>query len=274
MHTLAASAVLAGGLFDTIPGNLPVHPLIVHFAVVLLPLSALALVGIVVVRKWRGTFGWVTLAGLAIGAVAAFVAKESGEQLADRVGLPQEHAELGDLLPPLAVLLFIVAVVWFLLQRRAANGAGSSILVTVLGIVAAALALGTTWLTIQVGHSGATAVWAGEIQSETASSDGDGEAAPAPSTAATGATAAPGASAAAGFTLADVQAHSTPADCWTVVNGTVYDVTDWITRHPGGPGVIKAMCGTDATSSFQDQHKGQGEPNQELASFEVGPLAG
>lgn len=52
-------------IFDTITG-LPVHPLVVHFAVVLLPLAALALVILVIVPRWADRFGWVTLAALAV----------------------------------------------------------------------------------------------------------------------------------------------------------------------------------------------------------------
>ena len=42
---------LDSGFFDSIAG-LPLHPLVVHFAVVLLPLAALVLVLLVGVPKW------------------------------------------------------------------------------------------------------------------------------------------------------------------------------------------------------------------------------
>jgi hypothetical protein len=44
------------GPFDTVAG-LPVHPLVVHAAVVLLPLSAIGLVTIILVPRWRASFG-------------------------------------------------------------------------------------------------------------------------------------------------------------------------------------------------------------------------
>ena len=152
-HMLTVALSTESGPFDTIAG-LPVHPLVVHGAVVLLPLAALGVLALVLVRRWRGVFGWLTLAGLAAGAGAAIVAEESGEALAARVGMPAEHAEWGERLPPVAVALFIVTLVWFLVARRAARrqGAGgapqgASAMVTVGGILAAVLAVATIAVT-------------------------------------------------------------------------------------------------------------------------------
>ena len=35
-------------------------------------------------------------------------------------------------------------------------------------------------------------------------------------------------------TLAEIAAHNSPSDCWVVIHGQVYDVTEFLTRHPGG----------------------------------------
>lgn len=32
----------------------------------------------------------------------------------------------------------------------------------------------------------------------------------------------------------EVSQHATPADCWIVVDGQVWDVTDFLEEHPGG----------------------------------------
>jgi hypothetical protein len=247
-------------LFDSI-GGLPLHPLVVHFAVVLLPLSALALVAIVLVPRWRRPFGWVVMAGLLVGAGASVVAKETGEALAATVGTPQRHADLGDVLPLVAMLLLVLGAVWFWLQRRASAQptTGRSWPVLLTGIASILVAAGAVLLTILVGHSGAQAVWEGEA----------GRIA----TNATNATSAPSATAQPALTLAEVARHGTATDCWTVVSGNVYDVTSWIDQHPGGSAVIEQMCGTDATSAFEGQHQGQGRPNDELAAFLLGPLA-
>lgn len=73
--------------------GLPTHPLVVHFSVVLLPLSALSLLIAVVWRWWRIRFAGLSVAGLLVATGATVLAKESGERLAEVVGTPQEHAE-------------------------------------------------------------------------------------------------------------------------------------------------------------------------------------
>lgn len=56
------------------------------------------------------------------------------------------------------------------------------------------------------------------------------------------------------YTLADIAKHSTETDCWTAVNGNVYDVTDFIPSHPGGRAIIQA-CGKDGTSLFKSERE-------------------
>ena len=79
-------------------------------------------------------------------------------------------------------------------------------------------------------------------------------------------------SAAATFRLSDVAKHNTQADCWAAVDGNVYNLTEWISRHPGGPDKILPLCGTDATAAFENQHDTQQKPNAQLATFKVGEL--
>ncbi len=76
----------------------------------------------------------------------------------------------------------------------------------------------------------------------------------------------------ASYTISDVAMHKTQSDCWTIVNGDVYDVTSWIAKHPGGAKAIISMCGVDASQSFSNQHGGQKRPASELASFKIGVL--
>ncbi|MDO5627345.1 MAG: cytochrome b5-like heme/steroid binding domain-containing protein [Mobilicoccus sp.] len=76
------------------------------------------------------------------------------------------------------------------------------------------------------------------------------------------------------ITMADVQEHADAESCWTVIEGQVYDVTDWISQHPGGAERIEGLCGTDGTDQFLGQHEGAPNPNQRLESFHIGELAG
>lgn len=256
---------LADGFFDVVAG-LPMHPLVVHVAVVILPLSALALIVLVLVPRARKPLGWLTLAGLAVGAVAAFVAKESGEALAQRVGLPTEHADYGNVLPFLAVVLLPVAIGWFVLQRRdTVRGRRRSVSTTIAGIAAIVLALATTVLTVVVGHTGATAAWSGVVATSSRTANE-------PDTAA-GTSSTPGSTdAASTYTLADVAEHADRSSCWAAIDGKVYDLTDWIDQHPGGAEQILSICGTDATQAFDLQHQGQARPDAELANFLIGTL--
>ncbi len=75
-----------------------------------------------------------------------------------------------------------------------------------------------------------------------------------------------------GYTLATVAVHNTQADCWSVVNGSVYDLTSWVSRHPGGARAIVGMCGKDASASFTRQHGSAGRPQAALALLKIGSL--
>lgn len=54
------------------------------------------------------------------------------------------------------------------------------------------------------------------------------------------------------ITAAELAAHSKASDCWMVIQGKVYDVTDFIDEHPGGDEVMLAEAGKDATEAFDD----------------------
>ena len=45
-----------------------------------------------------------------------------------------------------------------------------------------------------------------------------------------------------GYTLAEVKLHATQENCRAAVDGSVYDLTNWIAKHPGGPDKIMAIC--------------------------------
>lgn len=75
------------------------------------------------------------------------------------------------------------------------------------------------------------------------------------------------------FTFADVAAHNSAASCYTTINGSVYDVTLWIGKHPGGSKAILSLCGKDGTAKFTAQHGGKPPQEQQLATFKIGTLA-
>jgi cytochrome b involved in lipid metabolism len=77
-----------------------------------------------------------------------------------------------------------------------------------------------------------------------------------------------------GITKAQVAANNSPSKCWTIVGNKVYDLTQWISRHPGGSSSIASLCGIDGTSRFRGQHGSSGRPNSQLDSYYIGDLKG
>jgi cytochrome b involved in lipid metabolism len=75
------------------------------------------------------------------------------------------------------------------------------------------------------------------------------------------------------YTMSQVKAHSRASSCWSVVNGRVYNLTGWISRHPGGSSRILAMCGKDASAAFNAQHGRSSRAQSYLASYRIGRLA-
>jgi fatty acid desaturase len=56
------------------------------------------------------------------------------------------------------------------------------------------------------------------------------------------------------FAWSEVMKHKTHDDCWIVVKGKIYDVTSWISNHPGGPQMIIANGGRESTAAFISYH--------------------
>ena len=76
----------------------------------------------------------------------------------------------------------------------------------------------------------------------------------------------------AGYTMAQVKANNSAKSCWTAIDGFVYNLTSWISSHPGGAGAILFLCGTDGTNAFKAQHEQQARPAVRLDSYKLGPL--
>jgi len=56
------------------------------------------------------------------------------------------------------------------------------------------------------------------------------------------------------FTAAEVAQHKSVTDCWLIISGRVYDVTEFLSRHPAGGKIIQMHGGRDCTSAFLDVH--------------------
>ncbi len=72
-----------------------------------------------------------------------------------------------------------------------------------------------------------------------------------------------------------IATHDSKTDCWTIINGSVYDITKYVSEHPGGD-VIEQACGTDATNLFNNRD-GSGDSHSPtadviLAKYKIGQL--
>jgi len=145
-------------VFDTVLG-LPIHALVVHGVVVLMPLMAMVTAVVALVPRLRVLGAW-PVAVIDAGMVAmTFVARQSGEALQTRLGgqVAQDHAALGRNLIWFALAMFLVSLVVAVTRRSERATVGAA-----LAVVAGVLAI---WWTVRVGHSGTEAVWSGIVTS-------------------------------------------------------------------------------------------------------------
>lgn len=175
--------------------GLPLHPLVVHATVVIVPLAAVLLIASAVSGRVRRWAGWLTPAVATLALVLVPLSTSTGENFEGAVGespLVEAHAELADQLLPWAIGMTVLAFALVWLDRRersattgetgaeGARGAGAgrpavrtaadrpganrglAVAVTVLAVVAG---LGTGVQVVRIGHSGAKAVWSKQAAS-------------------------------------------------------------------------------------------------------------
>lgn len=148
-------------MFDTVLG-LPVHVLVVHVVVVLVPLASLGLVAVALRPSWRRPYGPVVALLATAGLAAVPVAVLSGRRLRERIpaqGVVEEqivrHQQWANFVvyPTAAMWLLALAVVY--LDRRRVVGRG----MTAVSVLAVLAAVAATAQVVVTGHLGSTAVW-------------------------------------------------------------------------------------------------------------------
>jgi len=146
-------------------GGIPLHPLVVHAVVVLLPLAAVGVLVLAVVPRWRRNYATLVLAVTALATALVPVATSTGEGLEESVGdssLVSTHAELGDTMLwfALPLLLCAVALWWVARKERADQRVGRGLVMTV-AVLSVVVAMASTVQIVRIGHSGAKSVWEG-----------------------------------------------------------------------------------------------------------------
>lgn len=150
----------------TITG-IPLHPLVVHAAVVLAPLAGLLAIVYAVVPAWRRPLRHLTLL-LALGAAASVqVAAMTGDDLAHSLGggnpLVEQHEEWAGRLQASAWILAVLALkAWWVLPVSGGRGRrGPAFLAPLVQVLLPLAGLAVLVLAVLTGHSGAEAVWKG-----------------------------------------------------------------------------------------------------------------
>jgi len=246
--------------------QLPVHPLINHAVAVLVPVSALGAILLVVFAKLRSNYSVLLLITVISASISAFIAENSGEALANRVGSPGEHAIQGERLFKIVLVFTLIYILWFAIHKKYIVIKGAQrVINTGLSASLVATAVASAALTFIVGHSGAAATWEDRIAAtvtqplapDSPPADGSGKS---PS------------SGKVDLVASEISKHSIAKDCWSIVNGNVYNLTTYVQSHPGGAGVIKNICGRDGSGAFKNQHGSSSKPNNVLSAFLLGSV--
>lgn len=155
-------------MFDTFMG-LPTHILVLHFTVVLVPLSAFATIAVFLRTEWRKKYaGWLAMLNVAMLAVT-FVTVRAGWDFQHRFRIlgdtetpGDNHENLGKALLWIMVALAALAVIawWICRMPNLTPVVGLG-----LGGLVASVAVASIVLTALAGHTGAKTTYADFIKS-------------------------------------------------------------------------------------------------------------
>ena len=161
---------------DWVFNGLPVHSLLVHFTVIIIPAAALAMVLTAFWPAARRRLGLVTPL-LALAALAAVpLTVSAGEWLYERVehtSAAQAHEASGRSILPWAIALLIVAILqwaWYRFGAKWSTGKGNAsprsarlAVTAVLTLAVVVAAIGSVVTVVIIGEAGTAAVWVGNF---------------------------------------------------------------------------------------------------------------
>jgi p-aminobenzoyl-glutamate transporter AbgT len=161
---------------NTING-LPLHPLVIHATVTVLPLAALAVLLAGVWPRARRAFHVAPLVLSVVAVLLLGVTYKTGNNLRAEIGsnpLIARHVHLAHQLLVPVLGLVVASIVIEIVRRqgtrqgtRQGSGVGqparadngSTVLAVIAAVLAVVFAVGTTVQTVRVGEAGAKAVW-------------------------------------------------------------------------------------------------------------------
>lgn len=143
--------------------GLPLHPLIVHATVVIIPLAAATVLLAVLWPRFRAWAGPMPAVLCLIGLILVPLSTSTGETLEKHVvrsALLEKHTRLADGLLPWMIALLVISLISYAIHRQSTSGhtprRAIRVVVATLAVVAVA---GTTVQVALIGHSGAKAAW-------------------------------------------------------------------------------------------------------------------
>ena len=153
--------------------GLPLHPLVVHAVVVLVPVSGLLAIIIAASPERRARLGLVTWLLSSAALVSAYVAQQSGQNL--------EHVLYPSVLPTpvsdhkgwgsttiwyvLALWLAVSALLLIELDRRRRTDMTSPVLPSLVAVVTILVAMAATGQVLITGWTGSESKWSGVVES-------------------------------------------------------------------------------------------------------------
>jgi len=78
------------------------------------------------------------------------------------------------------------------------------------------------------------------------------------------------------YSATEIATHASTTSCWLLINNRVYDVTTYLSHHPGRIRAITPWCGKESTKAFATE-AGRGEHSpaayDDLKTYFIGVLA-
>ena len=150
--------------------DLPVHTLIVHATVVVVPTAAIMVGLAAVYPRFRTWIGPGAAIAAVLGVILTPLSTASGDKLNHRIkdlGMSEElheaiekHEHLAENLIWYVLALAVLAIVGYVLHRK---GNAARAVVTVVAVLSVLAAVGTAVQVARIGHAGAKATWSGYV---------------------------------------------------------------------------------------------------------------
>ena len=142
--------------------GLPAHPLLVHFVVVLVPLTAILAILCAVWPAARRRFVWLVAVLAGVTAVLTPITAEAGEWLYERTPdspFLDTHEHLGETMIYVAIGLVAAAGLLVFQHVRTQREKHSAALSAIVAVIVVLIATASMLQTYRVGESGARSVW-------------------------------------------------------------------------------------------------------------------